>query len=161
MTNLLDARAARIVASYRDSTPAERRLGRQWYPNALDAARAIDPDAPERAAGVIAALSPRERWSVNVRNAAQLIGWIDSDAGLEERPRLTFETQQRKAERIGYYEDALDVLRGPKERAFYKAIVGDPDAVVVDTWAYRIAEGDWRGRAPAPDVRLRDRTGGN
>lgn len=148
MTNLIDIRAARIEMAYRSASPAERRLGRQWYPLAQEAARAIDPDDVERAAGVIAAFSPRERWHVNLAHAAAYIGWSDDDTqGLSDEPRVTFATQQRKAFKIAGGENPLDVLRGPKERAFYRAIMGDRDAVTVDTWAYRLSDALW---APHP-----------
>jgi hypothetical protein len=35
----------------------------------------------------------------------------------------------------------LSVLNGPKVRAFYSNIMGDTDAVTVDTWAVRVATG--------------------
>lgn len=140
MTALVEERAARVVKAYRNTSLAERRLGARWYPMALDAARAIDPNEPERAAGVIAALSPRKRWSTNVSAAAVLVGAVDHGTPI---PSVHFKHQQAKAEEIARYGDPLNVLSGPKERAFYKAIIGDPDAVTVDTWMQRLVFNQW------------------
>jgi hypothetical protein len=42
-----------------------------------------------------------------------------------------------KAERIRDGERPLSVLRGPKTRAFYRAMTGDTSAGVVDVWMVR------------------------
>lgn len=136
-----ERRVRALVAAWQDSSPAERRAGRRWYPAALDLAVAIDPDRPWRAAGVLAALSPRQSWHQNVASAALLTGWVDakgSDRGPE--PRVHTNGQQAKARAIANGETPLVVLHGPKERAFYRAITGDTDAVTVDAWAARAAE---------------------
>jgi hypothetical protein len=36
-------------------------------------------------------------------------------------------------------DDPLTILNGPKERAFYRNIIGDADAVTVDVWMARVA----------------------
>ena len=42
-------------------------------------------------------------------------------------------------------ENARAACEGPKIAAFYHAIAGDPDALVLDRWAYFAALGDRRG----------------
>jgi hypothetical protein len=53
-----------------------------------------------------------------------------------------------KAWRIACGEDPDAVLSGPKVRAFFANIMGDVDAVTVDTWAARAAEGRRNDNAP-------------
>lgn len=116
------------------ATPAQVRDGRQWYKLALMEATdmAMRYDVPVRtAAGVIAALSPRKTWAQNVRLAHELL------SGGETR---TLSAHRLIANRIIGAEHLLapdEVMRGPKTRAFYRAIMGDVDAVVLDVWMLR------------------------
>jgi len=101
---------------------------------------------PRRAAGVIAALSPMQQWDVNLRMADAVL------AGLEVKG-LTGNI--RKAEAIASGAKApLQVLSGPKVRAFYRAIVGDRESAVVDRHMWR-AMGDDPLRPPAYEVGAR------
>ena len=80
------------------------------------------------AAGVIAALSPRVQWAVNVRMAEALCR-TGVTGGLARSVAA--------ARRIMDGEDPLEVLTGPKTNAFFRAIMGDEDAAVVDVWMMR------------------------
>jgi hypothetical protein len=53
-----------------------------------------------------------------------------------------------KAWRIACGEDPDAVLSGPKVRAFFANIMGDVDAVTMDVWAARAAEGRRNENAP-------------
>jgi hypothetical protein len=164
-----------ITAVFRAATDGDRAVGHGWYGRArklaedLATAAMADPDVMptpseyerqvRRAAGVIAALSPRLAWRKNVEYAqlAYVVwGAIERDArqGLE---LLTDDTKAavfagmiptlnanaRKAYRILQGEDPELVLGGPKVTAFYWTIVNpdDPRAVVVDRHAVGIAFG--------------------
>lgn len=108
-------------------------MGAVWYRESRREARRLSREhgVPlSRAAGVIAALSPRVRWSENVRLA---------DDALAGRRVGALKTSVRKAERIVNGARPLDVLKGPKTRAFYRAIMGSEDAAVVDVWMLRAA----------------------
>jgi hypothetical protein len=130
---------ARLLRLWKAADPANG--GREWYRESRGAAEAIARDSLvtlEQAAGVIAALSPRQSWRVNVRLAA------DACAG---RPFGGLGSSLRNATRILRGEHPLDVLGGPKTRAFYQAIMGDDDAAVIDVWMIR-AMGDDAESAP-------------
>jgi hypothetical protein len=115
-----------------------RRAGRRWYDSAEAEARAIAVALPERfgpvtAAGILAALSPRAQWSVNVR-------WAWAVARGRERaypPAVGLPDARAKAWRIAHGERPSQVLGGPKVRAFWRAIAGDRDAAVIDIWMLR------------------------
>lgn len=64
---------------------------------------------------------------------------------MESVPRVHFTTQMAKAIAIAAHGmDPLEALHGPKECAFYSAIMGHHNAVVVDRWAARVAEPETR-----------------
>jgi hypothetical protein len=125
--------ALTILRTYWDASPDEMRAGRSWYADARAVAARIGPDVPT-GAGVLAALSPQCSWSENVRLAEQAF----------RTDKATGHTGDAcsKANRIMYgHADPLGALGGSKVRAFYRAIVGDPDAVVIDRHAFDVAVG--------------------
>ena len=128
----------RITRAYRQTTPAQLAAGLGWYAEAWKVAQEILPGNPYLAAGVIAALSPRCQWSTNVAWATALVS-----AAMEGRDCPPVHTMAMRAQawRIANGEPALDVLNGPKVRAFYSNITGDTDAVTVDVWAVKVATG--------------------
>jgi hypothetical protein len=77
-------------------------------------------------AGITAALSPQVQWHRNKIMASDVAahGWTTGQT----------HTNLEKARRIWLGERPLQVLGGPKVRAFYRAIMGNEDAVVLDTW---------------------------
>lgn len=103
-----------------------------WYRESRRTARALAKKhgvTLSTAAGVIAALSPRVQWKVNVRLADDVLAGREHSGG--------FLANWEKAERIRDGERPLDVLGGPKVTSFYRAIMGDEDAAVVDTWMWK------------------------
>jgi hypothetical protein len=123
----------RLVAAWSGSDRTGRAQGRAWYPEARRTVRAMATThgtSPATAAGVVAALSPRLMWAVNVRAAETVL------AG--STPRGVFRTSLGKAMRIRRGARPLSVLSGPKVRAFYRALTGDDGAAVVDVWVARV-----------------------
>lgn len=117
------------------ATAADLAAGLRWYEDAADTARALAAGTDgrvtfEQAAGVIAALSPRQTWARNVIAAAAM---IDGDPA----PRGVFGRQAATARAI--LAGTLAGPTGPKVSAFHRAIMGDAAAVVVDVWAARAA----------------------
>ena len=79
-----------IKAVYQLATLTEQQDGISWYPNARQIARDLADRHgihPAEAAGVIAALSPRNRWERNVEDADRLIAAFI--AGGPEQAMLT------------------------------------------------------------------------
>lgn len=104
--------------------------GEQWYRESRKFARYLARQyggGLARAAGIIAALSPQVQWHVNKRMAEHVMQ--DGTPG-----EGCLGANADKAYRIWMGERPLAVLGGPKVRAFYRAIMGDDDSVVLDTW---------------------------
>lgn len=141
--------AARVDGWLNAATAQDLADGLAWYDRARREAErmAVDSGLPVRScAGVIAALSPRCQWASNVRAAEKMI----RSAGAGEAEPIVNGTlgNRAKAWRIARGEDPDAVLGGPKVRAFYANIMGDTDAVTVDIWAARAAEGRENPNAP-------------
>ncbi|HSE45860.1 MAG TPA: hypothetical protein VLA89_11105, partial [Gemmatimonadales bacterium] len=84
---------------------------------------------PVTAAALLAVLSPRAHWSVNVRWARRV--------ARQPMARVSTPANRRKAWRIRLGERPAAVLGGLKVRAFWRAIAGDPEAAVIDVWMTR------------------------
>jgi hypothetical protein len=127
-----------LLTHWNAADPATRRAGRRWYDSAEAAAVELSrvlPDGmgPVTAAAIIAALSPRAQWSVNVR-WAWAVALQSLGAG---PPPVSLPDARAKAWRIRLRERPDAVLSGPKVRAFWRAIAGDRDAAVIDIWMLR------------------------
>ena len=141
-TQTQTAMVRRILATYRRATPAELAGGRDWYATAQLAAGEIYPERPDIAAGVIAALSPRAQWTVNLRWARAMVHAARTG---QDCPAVHTTTMRAIAWRIATGERSYsEALKGPKTSRFAAAIdptVADLSRCTVDTWAARTAEG--------------------
>lgn len=130
--------ADNILAVYRDASDAHKREGSRWYHAAHTFARGLSERygiTLEQSAGIIAALSPQCSWARNMTCADQLVRTGDTSGVLGG--------SKRKAQAILAGGNPLDVLRGPKVRAFYANILdpaGSQD-VTVDSHATDVAMG--------------------
>jgi hypothetical protein len=146
-----------ILATFFNATPAELADGAQWYQRAVDAATLIACrySLPiDRVAGVIAALSPNNRWERNVSDTDQLCraftlgGYTAAD-----RVKVsTYGANKIKALRILSGESPLSVLGGLKVRAFYSCIMGQSNSVCVDGHAYAIWSGERIPTSKTPKI---------
>ena len=156
----------RIQAVLDLATAADYAEGKAWYARALTAAQRLTEDydiTVKTAAGVITALSPRNKWDRNLLDAEKIIS-VYVSAGADEALNVkvcTFTANKKKAIAIlkseGIHtEDILYILKGPKMIEFYSCIVGLND-VCIDGHAYSI----WLGErvalqdVPAIGVKLR------
>lgn len=143
----------RLLTLYNAATPYDVEAGREWYANASATAHALLAGTPlslAHAAGVIAALSPRVRWSQNVRAAALM---VDHATMHSAEPRVDgFGRNRAKAWRIANGENPYEVLGGKKVLAFFANILGDLQRVTVDSWAARAVMGDEPFDSRIPDA---------
>jgi len=136
-----------IISVYRMATPEEKRDGIVWYANAYaDCKRiAVDCDVPIHiVVGVVAALSPNNKWDRNVTNARDLIeGYINGDH-VENIKVSTYNAMKNKAwailEAMPDNDHVITILNGQKITSFYQNIMGY-DTCTVDGHAKNIFYG--------------------
>lgn len=131
-----------VLAVFRSASPEEVAEGREWYLKARALAEDLHPFGVERAAAVIAILSPRRTWDQNVKLARRAYELFLVDGHVDALP--TTGDQQRKVTRLLVDgENPDDVVSGPKVRAFWHTIAhpDDPRAVVIDRHAVDVAVG--------------------
>lgn len=150
-----------IKAVYQLASLTEQQDGISWYP----AARQIAVNLAERysipanqAIGVLAALSPRNRWERNVIDADALISaYVSGGAEQALATKVcTFTSNKRKAVAIlesglEILPAALEILSGPKLREFASCIAGLAD-VCIDGHAWCIWQGSRVGLADVPSI---------
>ena len=135
---------ARLTALRASATPEQVQAGQRWYQDARALAVELANTCGlsiEQAAGVMAALSPREHWQ---RLYVRLVRWTQaSQAGQPITSELTIGTgsNQYKAQQILAGAPIGAQCSGPKVLAFYRAILGDEQAVPIDCHAHRAAIG--------------------
>ena len=139
---------------------AEQSEGLSWYQRAnLAAVRLADQYeiSIDTAAGVIAALSPRNKWERNLIDAENLIAAFKAAGydACEEVKVCTFGSNKKKAQDILLYsagsELIKEILSGPKLIEFFSCIIGEDD-VCIDGHAYSIWFGDRIKLADVPSI---------
>lgn len=132
------------------ASAGEQSEGMTWYSRAnLAATRLADQYeiAIDTAAGVIAALSPRNKWDRNLIDAENLIAAFKAggDEAAADVKVCTFGANKKKAIEIltwGAIGDIVkELLSGPKLIEFFSCIIGEDD-VCIDGHAYSIWFGD-------------------
>ena len=154
-----------IKAIHQLATLTEQQEGITWYPSAHQIAATLADRyeiSDAQAIGVIAALSPRNKWSRNVHDADALIAAYV--AGGAEQATLTkvctFGANKAKAVRVlelspdADLDDVLAILSGPKLREFASCIAGLDD-VCIDGHAFCIWNGGRTSLADVPSIGVR------
>ena len=123
----VDDMASAFRACMAQATEDIRVTGEAWYREANAVAHRLcdirTTWSLEISASVISALSPREKWHSNIAK---------SIAFAEGKPIRGLGANIRRA----YYAERLGfaALKGRKTAAFARAVAGDTNAIVIDTW---------------------------
>ena len=152
-----------IIGTFFMASPAELQEGRQWYSNAAKIAADLRDkyDLPMiSAAGIIAALSPKNPWERNIQDAYNVCEafTIDGKDAAQSVKVGTFGVAKAKAIKILQCVDLLDymevcnILRGQKVINFYLSILGNDDSVCVDGHAYSIWLGERVSTSDTPKI---------
>lgn len=141
----------KLLNLYHQATPEQLDRGRRWY----DRARAecgrmsrLYSMPLGRTAAAMAITSPDAKLVQNVRWTERVLADKAKRRGVksagrypaDQRPKLEGALDRRKPNPAQY-------VSGPKVSAFYHAIMGDADILVIDRWA-AFAAGFPRDRAP-------------
>lgn len=155
-----------IKAVFLLSTAQEKIDGARWYSSANEIAMSLAVEyglTLQTVAGVIASLSPRNKWSRNVIDAENLIETFVRDPESAVNIKVcTFGKNKEKALNIlkadqdFYTENVRDILKGPKLIEFFNCILHVED-VCIDGHAYCIFNGSRTSLkdVPAIGVKLR------
>ena len=130
-----------IIAMRRKAKPADVAHGIAWYAEAYEECRIMADkyDLPEYiVVGVVAALSPNNRWTINVTNADDLIAAWRNGGKPDDVSVCTYNAMKLKAWSIleqmpmRYYEhdtvivdEVKAILNGKKIVCFYENIMGN------------------------------------
>jgi hypothetical protein len=134
-----------IMALFTRADGMDRQAGMTWYQQAHNWCRtwATELMLPlENVAGVLAVLSPRNKWERNLSDTLTVLRAHKVGIHPNSIKVATYGTNKLKAFQIA--AGHLDVLSGVKVTSFWDNILR-PDsskAVTVDVWAARIAMGD-------------------
>lgn len=140
--------ASNIKTIYNLATPSEIQEGLQWYATAHTEALVIAEKHSidlSTVVGVIAALSPNNKWQRNLDNADSLIAAFLEGEHVESVKVSTYHTMKAKAwsildDQLVEDGDILCRLNGQKIKSFYECIMGFADGICIDGHALNI----WR-----------------
>ena len=161
----LSHNAREIVAKFTLATSQEVQLGCDWYPSALSIAARIGEKygvSAQTVAGVIAALSPNNRWERNIIDAENIIKcWAAGGTRTDilNVKVCTYGKMKAKAVDILTRDiETVEILNGKKLIEFYNCITNPKlNDVCIDGHAYSV----WFGQrltmkeVPAIGVKLR------
>ena len=155
--------ASNIIAVYNLATASDKNQGQSWYARALEFAvnlSSIYNIETTTIVGVIAALSPRNRWERNMQDAESMVKVAAAGGNYQDLMSLkvcTFKTGKDKAARIltdkmSDRAELLATLKGPKLQEFFNCILGDSGDVCIDGHAYSIWLGERITLANVPSI---------
>jgi hypothetical protein len=154
------ANTRNISAMLQLATAADIHEGKEWYDRAYKyALRLIHtyPISMGQAVGVIAALSPNNKWERNCIDADRLIDTFIQGGDLTACKVCTYGKMKQKAVDILSIEspdsEAIEnILSGQKITAFYQSIMGQTSAVCVDGHAYSVFMGQRIPTSRTPSI---------
>ena len=141
-----------IINIYNLATPEEIKHGVTWYKKAYIESKklALKYDIPIHIViGVIAGLSPNNKWDRNIQNADNMIKAFINGNAIESFKVSTYNKMKEKAwlilETMPNYEETITILNGKKIVSFYKNINGDETEITIDGHARNIFYNDRQG----------------
>ena len=140
-----------IIAIYNLATPEEIEHGVTWYATAYCESLKIaeELDIPVHiVVGVVAALSPNNKWDRNIINARDLCAAYVNGDSIESFKVSTYGKMKQKAwsimESMPDYETTKSILNGQKIVCFFENIMGE-NTCTVDGHAYNIYHAERQG----------------
>lgn len=134
-----------IIAMRRKAKPEDVAQGIAWYAEAYEECRvmAVQHNIPIHIViGVVAALSPNNRWEINLANANALITAFINGGNADDVSCSTYNAMKHKAwsilEAMPNPDDTKTILNGRKIVCFYENIMGE-DTCTIDGHARNIA----------------------
>lgn len=130
----------RLLDLYAATDADTRRRGRRWYPTMRRHLRslAVEYNQPlSRVAAILAITSVDAQLSSNLRWTVEIL------RGEREAGRYPASQAHKVRAVLGARYPCRHVT-GPKVEAFYRAVMGDPDALVLDRWMLRPVVGHGR-----------------
>jgi hypothetical protein len=146
MSRVIRANTRHIAAMLAMASQADLADGIEWYDRAKRLSHRLANQYGctfEQAVGVIAALSPNNRWARNCTDAEAMIQAWAVGANPESVKVCTYGAMRTKAAQILSLaspdrETIAGILNGRKITAFFLSIAGVHDAVCVDGHAYAV-----------------------
>lgn len=137
-----------ILKVYRKATVRDVQDGVEWYARALREAKHISKAfglPVSTVVGVMAALSPNNRWERNKVDAYNMCSAYAEGLAVDDFKYSTYHNNRNKAwsilvDQLSDDDDILTRLNGQKIRSFYSNIMG-LDEVTIDGHALNIARG--------------------
>lgn len=148
-----------ILDVFKQANPQEITDGQLWYSDARQEAQEIADNhnlALSTVVGVIAALSPTNKWDRNIIDANNICAAFVAGEYQESVKVCTYNTMRNKA--WGILEQAVTdvdqiatMLKGPKITDFFLCIMG-MDTCVIDGHAWGIANAERRNMQDVPNI---------
>jgi len=147
-----------ILHAFKIATDDQIARGLKWYLNARDWAAWAAGEyntSPVIVAGMIAALSPRNRWEWSLQDVIRILNKIAAGDDPTTAKSHTFNSNKLKAIAIAQGHQGL--ITAQKTSAFCDNIVNPGSRrVTVDVWAWRVYTGEYNARPIAVRGKLYD-----
>ena len=141
-----------ILSVYRMASPTEIKHGMTWYSSAFADCKKVSTKLSlpmHIVVGVVAALSPNNKWDRNLQNAFDLCQAFIEGQDLDSIKVSTYHTMKRKAwyilETMPTYNETVTILNGKKIVSFFRNIMGDETDITIDGHARNIYYNDRQG----------------
>jgi len=129
-----------LESYYLASDRKQRKQGKQWYKEAQKFVKEVSKKyniEPFRVAGVVSALSPRNKWDQNKKDSIKVIEAYKNKVPKEDIKVCNTHTNKKKAFDILKKGDEI-TAKSPKTHSFAMNIgLLSPDHITIDSWHIR------------------------